>query len=54
MRAWVHIEYHIDKYKPTIWYRDIEKIKVGTWFFGLLPKYEYYVSEWRMSDDYTD
>lgn len=39
-----------DKYMPEIWHRSIERIKVGTWFFGLLPIYEYRYTEWKKEE----
>jgi hypothetical protein len=32
---------------PIIEYREIQKEKVGTWLFNLLPVYRYFYSEWK-------
>ena len=36
-----------DQYMPEIWHRQIELIKVGTWFFGLLPVYKWQYTRWE-------
>jgi len=36
-----------DKFAPELWHCEIERIKIGTWFFGLLPVYEYKYTEWK-------
>lgn len=36
-----------DQYKPDIWTRQLERVKVGTWFFGLFSVYEYRFTEWE-------
>ena len=36
-----------DQYAPEIWNRQLERIKVGTWFFGLLNVYAYRYTEWK-------
>ena len=36
-----------DQYVPEIWHRELERVEVGRWFFGLLPVYEYRYTEWR-------
>lgn len=33
---------------PIVEYRTIEKERVGTWLFGLLPVYRYFYSEWKL------
>ena len=35
-----------DRFNPVIRTRTLEKRKVGTWLFGLLPVYEYFYSNW--------
>jgi hypothetical protein len=35
-----------DRFNPVIRTRTLEKRKVGTWLFGLLPVYEYFYSDW--------
>lgn len=35
-----------DQYMPEIWHRRLERVKVGTHFFGLLNLYEYRYTEW--------
>ena len=39
-----------DQYKPDIWHRKLERVFVGTWFFGLLPRYEYFYTEWEKQE----
>ena len=39
-----------DQYMPEVWHRHIERVKVGTWFFGLLPVYEYRYTEWKKEE----
>ena len=39
-----------DQYMPEIEHRHIERVKVGTWFFGLLPVYEYRYTEWEKEE----
>ena len=36
-----------NKYLPEVQYREVERVKVGTWFFGLFPVYEYRYTEWK-------
>ena len=36
-----------DQYAPEVWHRKLERVKVGTWFFGLLPVYKYFYTEWE-------
>lgn len=36
-----------DQYMPEIWHRKLERVLIGTWFFGLLPVYEYRYTEWE-------
>jgi hypothetical protein len=43
----IRTQYAFDKWHPTIEYRTLERKKVGTWFFGLLPVYKYFYSEWK-------
>ena len=43
---YMQVRYTPDKFNPTIRTRTIERRKVGTWLFGLLPVYEYYYSDW--------
>lgn len=35
-----------DQFLPEIWHRRLEQVEIGTWFFGLLPIYEYRYTEW--------
>jgi len=35
---------------PIVEYREIQKEKVGTWLFGLLPVYKYFYSEWKAQE----
>ena len=39
-----------DKFVPELWHRELERVQVGTWFFGLLPVYEYRYTEWKKED----
>jgi hypothetical protein len=43
----IRIRKRLDQYAPEIWHRELERVKVGTWFFGLLPVYEYRYTEWK-------
>ena len=36
-----------DQWLPKIKTRKIEQIKIGTWFFGLLPVYELRFTQWE-------
>lgn len=36
-----------DQYKPEVWTRELKRVNVGTWLFGLLPVYEYRYTEWE-------
>ena len=36
-----------DQAKPEVQHRELERVKVGTWFFGLLPVYKYQYTEWK-------
>lgn len=38
------------QYEPIIECRKLNRKKVGTWFFGLLPVYEYYYTEWEQQE----
>lgn len=42
----IRIIYKVDQYKPEVWHRALERVKVGTWFFGVLPIYVYQYTEW--------
>ena len=35
-----------NQFIPEIWQRQLERVKVGTWLFGLLPVYEYRYTPW--------
>jgi hypothetical protein len=35
-----------DQYAPEVWHRQLERIRVGSKFFGLFPVYEYRYTEW--------
>ncbi len=39
-----------DQDKPEIWHRELERVLVGRWFFGLLPRYEYFYTEWEKQE----
>jgi len=39
-----------DQYKPELWTRDLRRVKVGTWLFGLLPVHEYRYTEWEKNE----
>jgi hypothetical protein len=36
------VRYRLDRFQPDIKHRVLKRIKVGTWFFGLLNVYHYY------------
>ena len=36
-----------NQYVPDVWHRQLEKVKVSTWLFGLLPVYKYRYTEWE-------
>ena len=36
-----------DQYAPEVWTRELKRVNVGTWLFGLLPVYEYQYTEWE-------
>ena len=36
-----------DRYEPIIEHRQLEEVLVGYWFFGLIPRYEYFYTEWE-------
>jgi hypothetical protein len=42
----MRVRYVADRYEPVIEQRTIERKKVGTWLFGLLPIYRYFYSDW--------
>lgn len=42
----LRIRYVLNQDKPIVESRTIEKVQVGTWFFGLFPVYKYFYSEW--------
>lgn len=39
-----------DQSQPEIWHRKLEEVQVGTWLFGLLPRYEYFYTEWEKQE----
>lgn len=39
-----------DQSQPEIWHRELEEVQVGTWLFGLLPRYEYFYTEWKKQE----
>ena len=49
--AFLRIRNRPDQYMPEIWHRKLECIKVGTWFFGLIPIYEYRYTQWEKQND---
>jgi len=36
-----------DQYAPEMEHRQIVRVQVGTWLFGLLPVYVYRFTEWE-------
>ena len=36
-----------DQFAPEVWTRELRRVQVGTWLFGLLPVYEYQYTEWE-------
>jgi len=42
----LRIRYVPDRFYPIVEHRTLERKKVGTWLFGLLPVYEYFYSDW--------
>ena len=42
-----------DQFLPEIEHRQIVRIKVGSWFFGLFSIYEYRYTEWEKENDDT-
>ena len=36
-----------DQYAPEVEHRNLERVQVGTWFFGLLSIYEYRYTKWE-------
>lgn len=43
----LRIRNRLDQYKPEVWHRNLEMVKVGTWFFGLLSIYELRPTAWE-------
>ena len=39
--------YVVDKLEVEAQYKDLERVQVGTWFFGLFKKYKYQWSDWK-------
>ncbi len=35
-----------DQYMPEVEHRQVERVLVGTWLFGLLKRYEYKYTDW--------
>ncbi len=35
-----------DRYTPEVWHRQVERVEVGRWLFGLLPIYKYRYTVW--------
>ena len=46
----IRIYNRTDQYAPEIWHRKLERVQVGTWFFGLLPVYKYFYTEWEKNN----
>jgi len=46
----LRVYYVLYQEAPIIEYRKIEKEKVGTWLFGVLPVYRYFYSEWKAQE----
>lgn len=42
---------HAAKSNPEIHYRTLDRVKTGTWFFGLFNTYRYEWSEWKTDLD---
>lgn len=47
----IRIRNRPDQYMPEIWHRKLERIKIGTWFFGLIPIYKYRYTQWEKQND---
>lgn len=43
---YMKVRYVADRFNPVVKVRRIEKRRVGSWLFGLLPVYEYFYSDW--------
>jgi hypothetical protein len=43
---YMQVRYTADRFKPIIRTKTLERKKIGSWLFGLLPVYEYYYSDW--------
>jgi hypothetical protein len=39
-----------DQYEPEVEHRTLERRVVGTYFFGLFKRYEYYYTDWSKHD----
>ena len=39
-----------DCYAPEVQHRELERVLVGRWFFGLLPIYEYRYTAWQKEE----
>jgi hypothetical protein len=39
-----------NQYKPEMWTRELRRVQVGTWLFGLLPVYKYQYTEWEKNE----
>ena len=39
-----------DRYTPEVWHRQVERVEVGRWLFGLLPIYKYRYTVWIKED----
>jgi hypothetical protein len=42
----IRIRNRPDQYMPEIEHRQVERVLVGTWLFGLLNRYEYRFTDW--------
>ena len=43
----IRIRNRPDQYIPEVEHRELKRIKVGTWLFGLLPIYRYELTDWQ-------
>jgi len=46
---YMRVHNYTTRSNPEIHYRTLERIKTGTWFFGLLNTYRYEWSEWKIA-----
>jgi len=43
----IRIRNRPDQYMPEVEHRELKRIKVGTWLFGLLSIYRYELTDWQ-------